>query len=301
MRRCAEAEKSHPLAFLHAGNAQRAKTDDAGAKQRRGVQVIEAGRQRMDEIGARDGELGVAAVDRVAGEVWRVAEIFLAAAAVGAGAVDPAHPGDADARAERQIARGASQNFADDLVAGNDFVAYRGQLALDDVEVGAADAADADFEQYLARFRLGLRDILDRQRALGDFFRRVEDGGFHEGLSAREEQGASGAQPHETLPRTACAGYRVTGFALGGTGTTVLVGAALVGGELTSAWKRGSLLRPPKRGSTFAAMGTLVGSSAMAGAEIFQRIVVLVLHGMQRGELEEQLRGPCGRPASARR
>ena len=46
VRRRAEAEQSHALARLHAGHAQAAEADDAGAQQRRGLQVIERGGQR---------------------------------------------------------------------------------------------------------------------------------------------------------------------------------------------------------------------------------------------------------------
>ena len=41
------------------------------------------------------------------------------AAAIGAGAVDAADPGDADARAQGKLGRGAIDDLADDLMAGN--------------------------------------------------------------------------------------------------------------------------------------------------------------------------------------
>ena len=63
VRRRAEAEQPDPLAPLHARHAQAAKSDDAGAKQRRGVQVVQRIRQREHEVGAGQRVLGIAAVD----------------------------------------------------------------------------------------------------------------------------------------------------------------------------------------------------------------------------------------------
>jgi hypothetical protein len=41
------------------------------------------------------------------------------------------------------------------------------QLAVDDVEVGAADAAGGDAQEHLAGLRLGRRDVLQSQRLAG--------------------------------------------------------------------------------------------------------------------------------------
>ena len=96
MRRRAEAEQPHALAALDAGDAQAAESDDAGAQQRRGFQIVKSGRQRNREVRARHREFGVAAVHRVSGEDGRIAQVLLAAAAVLAGSVDAGHPGNAD-------------------------------------------------------------------------------------------------------------------------------------------------------------------------------------------------------------
>ena len=95
----AEAVEADALAALDARDAQAAEADDSGAEQRRGDDGVEAGGERIGEIGAHRGELGVAAVDGVAGEDGMVAEIFHVVAAEPAIAVDAADPGDADARA----------------------------------------------------------------------------------------------------------------------------------------------------------------------------------------------------------
>ena len=146
----AEAEEADALARLRAGDAQAAEADDAGAEQRRDVVRVEAGRQRVAEVGADEGELGVAAVDGVAGEGGVVAEVLHGVGAEPAGAVDAAHPGDADARAEGELGRGAFDDLADDLVAGDEAGLERRKVALGDVQVGAADAAGDDAEQDVA-------------------------------------------------------------------------------------------------------------------------------------------------------
>src|SRR6185437_9699291 len=101
MRRRAEAEQSHALAWFDAGHAQAAEADNAGAEQRRGVNIVEACGQRENEIPARECVFGVAAVDGVAGKRGRIAKIFLTSAAIRAGAVDSADPGDTHSRSKR--------------------------------------------------------------------------------------------------------------------------------------------------------------------------------------------------------
>ena len=64
------------------------------------MDVVQVRGQWENEIVAHLGVLGVTAVDGVAGEGGGGSEIFLLAAAVGAGAVGAADPGDADAGAE---------------------------------------------------------------------------------------------------------------------------------------------------------------------------------------------------------
>ncbi len=175
MRRRAEAEQADALAALDSGDAQAAKADDARAQQWRGVKVIKLGRQRIDEVAARDGILRVAAVDGVSGEGGRVAEVLEAAAAIGTSAVDAAHPGNADAAAERKFWPGAVFDGADDLMAGYERLLARRQFAIDDVKIGAADSAGADAEQNFAAGDLRLGQVFDLKMMFGC----SEDGGFH--------------------------------------------------------------------------------------------------------------------------
>ena len=101
--RTAEAEEADAFAGLDTSDPKAAKADDAGAEQRRDVNVIKPGGQRIDEIRARQGIFGVASVDGVAGEDGVVAEVFHAVTAVPAIAIDAAHPGDSDARSQGQL------------------------------------------------------------------------------------------------------------------------------------------------------------------------------------------------------
>ena len=90
----AEAVEADPLGL--ADQAQRPVADQPGAEQRRRLRVRIAVGDRQAEALVGDGQLGVAAVDVVAGEAGVVAEVLAAAAAVAALAVGPAEPGDAD-------------------------------------------------------------------------------------------------------------------------------------------------------------------------------------------------------------
>ena len=122
--------------------------------------------QTVDEPGRRHRVLGEAAVHVPAGEQRVLAEVLAAAAAEAAGLVGLVQPRHADAvaRGERRRARLAARrdelgaraerhDLADDLVAGHDGRAVRRQLALQDVQVGAAHAAGQHPQQHLARAR----------------------------------------------------------------------------------------------------------------------------------------------------
>src|SRR5439155_15793183 len=99
-------------------------------------------------LGYREGEAlvggrehGEAAVALVAGEAREVAEVLAPRAAIAALAAGPAEPGDAD-----PVARGEAlsplHHAPDDLVPWHERQVRLGQLAVDHVQVGPADAAD---------------------------------------------------------------------------------------------------------------------------------------------------------------
>src|SRR5580704_4253625 len=101
MRRCAKTEESDAVATLHTRDAQAAKANDARAQQRRGMQVVEFRRQRINKVAARGGVLGVSTVDGVPGEDRRVAKVLEAAPAIRTATIDATHPRHANARTER--------------------------------------------------------------------------------------------------------------------------------------------------------------------------------------------------------
>src|SRR5690606_15025514 len=103
-------------------HAERAVADQAGAKQRRRLHVAGPLRNAKAVGCVGDRILGVAAVDLVAGEARPVAQVLMAAHAVGADSAGVAEPRDADAVARRELRHAAAElvDAADDLVAGDD-------------------------------------------------------------------------------------------------------------------------------------------------------------------------------------
>src|SRR6185437_13999067 len=95
---------------------------------------------------------GIAAVGRPARELGVGAEVLEAAAAGRAGAVGAVEPGHADALA-------AAGDPAGHLVAEHHGPEAQRQVAREDLEVGAADAAGADLDEHLARPGHGVGDL----------------------------------------------------------------------------------------------------------------------------------------------
>jgi hypothetical protein len=81
-----------------------------------------------------------------------VAEILPACTAVGTGAVRPPEPGDADAVAERRLGDSLAEacHGPHDLMSQHERQLGVRQLAVEDVKVGAADAAGMHLHQHLA-------------------------------------------------------------------------------------------------------------------------------------------------------
>jgi hypothetical protein len=96
-----------------------------------------------------------------------VAEVLHVVTAKPAIAVDAADPGDADARADGEGCGCAFNYFADDLMARNDARMKGLEVALDNVEIGAADAAGDDFDEDFAGLRVGTGDIFDGKPGAG--------------------------------------------------------------------------------------------------------------------------------------
>ena len=159
-----EAVEPEPLCVP--GEVERAVADQAGAEERRGLLVRVAGREREAVARVRDRLLRIAAVDVVAGEARVVAEILLSGAAVAAFAVRPREPRNADARAFAL----ALDHGADDLVAEDERQLRVGELAVSDVQIGAANAAGVHAQAHLSGAELGPRQVSSAQRRA----RRIE-------------------------------------------------------------------------------------------------------------------------------
>ena len=111
---------------------------------------------------------GEAAVARVAIEQRRVAQILAPAGAIAAMAAGVAEPGRADPRANSERHAGADRlDPADDLVPRHDRQLGVRQLAVDDMQIGAADAAGLDPQSDFARPRLGLGPLLHDELLAG--------------------------------------------------------------------------------------------------------------------------------------
>jgi len=95
---------------------------------------------------------GVAAVTGIAREERGIAQVLPVCAAIGADAAGPAEPGHADAFAygECDNIRADCGDPADDFMAWDDGQLRPWQLAVDDMQVGAADPARGNLDQHLA-------------------------------------------------------------------------------------------------------------------------------------------------------
>ena len=192
MRRRAEPVEAEPLGV--ARQAQRPEADQAGAEQRRRLEIRVAVGNREAEALVGDRVLRVAAVERVAGEARVVAEVLAPRPAVAARAAGPAQPRHADPLARREARRrpGRRRDRADDLVAQHQRQLRLGQLAVDDVQVGAADAAGAHLERDLPGPGLRLGEL--------GFLQRQADAGEEHGAHLRRTlvaQGSAVGNPHE--------------------------------------------------------------------------------------------------------
>ena len=175
VRRGSEAVQAESLGV--AGHSQRPVADQARAEERSGLEIRIAVGNRRAEALVGDGELRVAAVQRVTREARVVAEVLAAGSAVTAVAVGPPEPGDADAVALRE-ALGPLAGLLhrpDDLVTEDERELRIGQLPVDDVQVGAADAAGVHGDEDLTGARLGVGVVGLAQR----FPRGVEDERTH--------------------------------------------------------------------------------------------------------------------------
>lgn len=135
-----------------AGHPQRAPADQPGTQERRRRDRVQARVERDGEGCLRQEVAGEAAVPGAAGEARGIAEILAIRHAVSAAPAGVPEPGHADPRTGRRThnARADRLDDADDLVAGHDGIDRLRKVAVDDVQIGAADRAGLDPDANLA-------------------------------------------------------------------------------------------------------------------------------------------------------
>ncbi|ABA51266.1 hypothetical protein BURPS1710b_A1017 [Burkholderia pseudomallei 1710b] len=143
------------------GHLQRPVADETRAQQRRRMNIVVAARHVHAKARVGDRALRIAAVDRVAGEAGRIAQVLAAARAVRAMAARAPEPRHADTLADRETLRERAErgHRADDLVPRNHRPLRIAQIAVDDVQIGPAHAARVHVDQQLPRRRHGVRQL----------------------------------------------------------------------------------------------------------------------------------------------
>ena len=163
MRRRAETVEAKRFAF--ASHDEGSPADQPGAEQRREflIRPMFAERKRIMRVGNR--VCGVATVARIAREDGIIAEIFVARQAKWAMAAGMAEPRNADALAKVKMCDIGADRIdpSDDLMSRNNRQFRIGQFAIDDMEIGAADAASADTNANFAAARHAGPVVLHRQ------------------------------------------------------------------------------------------------------------------------------------------
>lgn len=127
------------------------------------MQVVESIAQRIGKVGAGDDGRGISSIDIVTGIDRIVAEVLATLEAESARAVGAAEPRNTDARTdgERNAGRDGGDG-ADDLMPWHDRRAVWPEVAFDDVEIGAANTARSNRDEYLTclqRRNIALLDV----------------------------------------------------------------------------------------------------------------------------------------------
>ena len=151
--------------------------NQTGAKQRCDRDVIAFVTKRKAIAGIRDKVRRKAAVTRVAGEQRTVAKVLPAAPAIAAFAASVSEPGNPDALSDPERGYTLAERFdpADHLVAGNDGVVYVRQFAVDDMQIGPADATSIDPDPHIAGAGCRILPFLQLKRRAG----RRQNHGLH--------------------------------------------------------------------------------------------------------------------------
>src|SRR4029077_10028422 len=108
------------LSALHPRYPQTAKTNNAGAQQRRGVQIIQGFGHSKKKVISSDGIFRITAIHGISSKSRGITEVFEGVAAIPAVTINSADPRDSDPSPEWQIRCIAASNFAHDLVTRNE-------------------------------------------------------------------------------------------------------------------------------------------------------------------------------------
>src|SRR6185437_4122452 len=177
-----EAVNTQPTADGHVGGSPGPVADDPGAQQRRCMLVVHGHRQPVGESFIDDTEVGVATVAIPAGEGRRAAQILRTPPAIRTGAVNRAQPRHADPFTDRERTRVRTQGFdaSNDLVSRGDPGPAGRQVALGEMQVGAAHATARDPDEDVGRSRLGPIALDPAERPFIDRPRSVDYPGLHQ-------------------------------------------------------------------------------------------------------------------------
>jgi hypothetical protein len=153
------------------------------------VKIVELGGQLVDVVLVCNGELRVASIVVIAGEVRADAKILVAPRAESTNSAGATEPGNSDTRSDVESRSGvaASNDRSHDLVTGNDVVSVHRKVSLDDVEVGPAHTAGPDLDEHLTG--AGNRRLSVRE----------PNGIPLEGAGGRDLPRLHGSHPHRSL------------------------------------------------------------------------------------------------------
>jgi hypothetical protein len=104
------------------------------------MKIIQSLGKRKHKVFAGKCIFGVAAVDCVSSESWRVTEIFETMLTIPTLPVSAADPGDAYAATNGKVWIPPFHDFTYNLMTRNDSFTTHRQFAFDDVKIGAANA-----------------------------------------------------------------------------------------------------------------------------------------------------------------
>ena len=142
-------------------------TDQPRAKQRRNLDIIVTVRQMKTESCIGDSEFRITAIDGVAGETRSIAQIFPVRSTIGAFAIGPAKPRNADTVANfefRIYFFSDLFDIANNLVTWYERQFWIRQFAIDHVKIGPAHRARNDSHKQLSLGRPWFLHVAELER-----------------------------------------------------------------------------------------------------------------------------------------